>query len=82
MPCDSACCQRCCTWHAGTDYKFARRLHCNMKLPVLGGMTQAEGVSLGAFSTSGNAASDRQMNVNLGAHGVLLENGVMRDQFA
>jgi hypothetical protein len=47
-----------------------------MKLPVLGGMTQAEGVALGAFSTSGAAARERLPSVDLGAHGILLENGM------
>ena len=60
---------------AGTDYQFARRIHCAMRLPVLGGMTQSEGVALGAFSTSGPQADGKAPGTNLGAHGLLLENG-------
>jgi hypothetical protein len=45
-----------------------------MKLPVIGGMTQAEGVALGAFVTSGDQCRPVP-DLNLGIHGVLLGNG-------
>jgi hypothetical protein len=47
-----------------------------MKLPVVGGMTQAEGVALGAFVTSGDRCR-AVPDYNLGIHGVLLENGAL-----
>ena len=46
-----------------------------MKLPVVGGMTQAEGNALGANFTSGSMA-DNLPNVTQGAQGTLLDNGM------
>lgn len=45
-----------------------------MKLPIIGGLTQAEGVALGAFTTSGDTCT-AVPDLNLGIHGVLLGNG-------
>ena len=45
-----------------------------MKLPIIGGITQAEGVALGAFITSGDTCT-AVPDLNLGIHGVLLGNG-------
>ena len=50
---------------AGTDPLRAQEIYRSMKLPVIGGLTQAEGEALGAFST----------NSDLGVHGIMLENG-------
>lgn len=47
-----------------------------MKLPVVGGMTQAEGNALGAFVTSG-ASADKLPNLSQGAQGTLLEDGAL-----
>jgi hypothetical protein len=63
----------CC---AGTDHAYARRQHRLMRIPVLGGLTQAEGDALGAFATSGDFGN-RPPDVQLGAHGVLMECGVL-----
>ena len=62
--------------HAGTDHDFARRIYRIMRLPVLGGMTQAEGTALGAFATSGAQAGRFAPSTNLGSHGTLLQDGV------
>lgn len=45
-----------------------------MKLPIIGGLTQAEGVALGAFITSGDTCT-AVPDLNLGIHGVMLGNG-------
>lgn len=45
-----------------------------MKLPVIGGLTQAEGLHLGAFVTSGKGVKPVP-DLNLGIHGFMLENG-------
>ena len=64
------------TLHAGVDYKHMRRLHTAMRLPVIGGLTQAEGDALGAYATSGKRAAHRT-DVDLGSHGTLLEDGTL-----
>ena len=63
-------------WHAcaGTDIKHAREIYKVMKLPVVGGLTQAEGVALGAFVTCDDSVRTVP-DTNLGIHGVLLEDG-------
>ena len=53
-----------------------------MRLPVLGGMTQAEGTALGAFATSGAQAGRFAPSVNLGSHGTLLQDGAQPAQSA
>ena len=53
---------------AGAGPAHAKDIYRSMKLPVIGGLTQAEGEALGAFST----------NSDLGVHGIMLENGVAR----
>ena len=45
-----------------------------MKLPVIGGFTQAEGVAMGAFTTSGASCSEVR-DVDISIHGVMLEDG-------
>jgi hypothetical protein len=45
-----------------------------MKLPVIAGVTQAEGVALGAFVTSGDGVKAIP-DLNLGIHGILLDDG-------
>jgi hypothetical protein len=47
-----------------------------MRLPVIGGLTQAEGDALGAYATSGKRAAHRT-DVDLGSHGTLLEDGTL-----
>jgi hypothetical protein len=54
--------------------EHAARIYSIMKLPVIGGLTMAEGVSLGAFTTSGNDCNPVP-DLNLGIHGCMLENG-------
>jgi hypothetical protein len=49
-----------------------------MKLPIVGGLTQAEGVALGAFCTSGENNGSFLPTLNIGTHGVLLDNGAAR----
>jgi hypothetical protein len=61
---------------AGTDVKRSAEIYSAMKLPVVGGLTQAEGVALGAF-----VSTDKECmavpDCDLGIHGVLLENGAL-----
>lgn len=45
-----------------------------MKLPVIGGFTQAEGAALGAFTTSGDDCPPVP-NLDVGIHGVTLDDG-------
>lgn len=59
---------------AGTDIKHAREIYHVMKLPVVGGITQAEGVALGAFMSCEDSVRTIP-DTNLGIHGVLLEDG-------
>lgn len=63
--------QPCC---AATGQDHAAQIYRIMKLPVVGGMTQAEGIALGAFVTSGDECL-AVPDLNLGIHGVLLDNG-------
>lgn len=46
-----------------------------MKLPVIGGFTQAEGIALGAFTTSGEKCSSAVNNLDLGIHGLIMNDG-------
>eukprot|EP00892_Ulva_mutabilis_P007761 jgi/Ulvmu1/5357/UM022_0151.1 len=57
-----------------TDPERAKDIHRAMKLPVIGGLTQAEGLALGAFTTSGDTC-EAVPDLDLGIHGVMLENG-------
>lgn len=59
---------------AGTDVEHAQHIHNAMKLPVIGGFTQAEGVALGAFVTSGDKGAATP-NLDLGIHGLILGDG-------
>lgn len=49
-----------------------------MKLPVVGGLTQAEGVALGAYVSSGGGVK-AVPDMNQGIHGVFLEDGAFPD---
>lgn len=64
---------------AGTDPEHAQHIHRAMKLPVIGGFTQAEGVALGAFTTSGEQGT-ATTNLNLGIHGIILSDGARLPQ--
>lgn len=55
----------------------AQHIYSLMKLPVIGGLTQAEGVALGAFVTSGTGVKPVP-DLNLGIHGFMLTTGVNR----
>lgn len=59
---------------AGTSAEHSQHIYRTMKLPIIGGLTQAEGVALGAFITSGDTCT-AVPDLNLGIHGVLLGNG-------
>jgi hypothetical protein len=48
-----------------------------MPLPVIGGLTQAEGVALGAFTTSGAEGEKGPPTVDVQIHGCLLDNGAL-----
>eukprot|EP00892_Ulva_mutabilis_P004192 jgi/Ulvmu1/2144/UM129_0003.1 len=57
-----------------TDPEHAQHIHCAMKLPVIGGFTQAEGIALGAFTTSGENGP-AVPNLDVGIHGIILGDG-------
>eukprot|EP00892_Ulva_mutabilis_P004197 jgi/Ulvmu1/2149/UM129_0008.1 len=57
-----------------TSPDHAQHIYRSMKLPIIGGFTQAEGVALGAFTTSGDTCTAIP-DLNLGIHGVMLANG-------
>eukprot|EP00892_Ulva_mutabilis_P007760 jgi/Ulvmu1/5356/UM022_0150.1 len=57
-----------------TDLKRAKHIHRSMKLPIIGGLTQAEGVALGALTTSGDTC-EAVPDLDLSIHGVMLSNG-------
>lgn len=46
-----------------------------MKLPVVGGLTQAEGVALGAYVHSGAGGVTAVPDMKQGIHGVFLDDG-------
>ena len=62
--------------HADTGTESAAKINKTMKLPVLGGVSQAEGVSLGALVSSSGQCTVIP-DCHLGIHGALLENGVI-----
>ena len=52
-----------------------------MKLPVIGGLTQAEGVALGAFTTSGTGSAEKAIpDLNTRIHGYELPNGMVEQK--
>eukprot|EP00892_Ulva_mutabilis_P004193 jgi/Ulvmu1/2145/UM129_0004.1 len=57
-----------------TSAEHSQHIYRTMKLPIIGGLTQAEGVALGAFITSGDTCT-AVPDLNLGIHGVMLDNG-------
>lgn len=59
---------------AGTNPERAKHIHSSMKLPIIGDLTLAEGVALGAFTTSGDTC-EAVPDLDLGIHGIMLENG-------
>jgi hypothetical protein len=55
-------------WHAQQLYRM-------MKLPIIGGLTQAEGMALGAFVTSGDQRQSNIPDLNTAIHGILMDDG-------
>jgi hypothetical protein len=67
---------------AGTEETHAQYLYSVMKLPVIGGFTNAEGVALGAYATSGPSGSVTPIpDLNTAVHGILLDNGTFPFSF-
>lgn len=59
----------------------AHYIYSVMKLPVIGGLTQAEGVALGAFTTSGTGSAEKAIpDLNTRIHGYELPNGVVNTE--
>jgi hypothetical protein len=64
---------------SGTEESHNQYIYGKMKIPVIGGLTQAEGCALGAYATSGSSGEVKAVpDLNTAVHGILLENGTFQ----